>query len=86
MKRIVLTCDVRDEDADEIVGSAREALPTWKVKIQEVDCLTYHSYKVGLRCQNCQKVFGRTYPLGKKVPREETCPYCRCKTGTGRSK
>jgi len=34
VKRITLVCDVKDEDAEEIAQSAKEAFPTWKVSIE----------------------------------------------------
>lgn len=37
MKRITLTVDVIEEDVEDLVEAASKLLPTWIIKVEEVD-------------------------------------------------
>lgn len=80
MKRIILVCDVKDEDVDEVVKSAKEALPTWRVNVKDPDSLKGY-YRARLYCSNCHHIWFTLCPQGVPLPKKYTCPNCMCETG-----
>jgi len=74
VKRVILVCEVSNEDEDEIVAHARIALPTWHVIVEDIE----ETYKTRLHCLNCHHTWVGRFPVGTRVPTEVECPNCKC--------